>query len=184
MILQRDLLVFQQTKNFTKNDFAIMDREGLKIGHVETGGSTLRRLFAGSRELTLYDDQDNPVLQVKDTMGLGRDRMQILDGQGNPVASLLKRITLFKTRIAVEVQGEQLELSGNIWDFDFQIAGPCGVIATVSRQWSGMGNALLGMSTYALQVTGNPTPAQRQAVLGAVLALDLIREKKQRNSNG
>ena len=179
-IFDPDILVFQQTKNFVKNDFAIYDTAGVQVAHVETGGSTLGRMLAGSRHLTVFDGPGNPVLQVKDIMTLGRERMDILDGAGNPFATLVKRIAFFRTRITLEYRGEELELDGNLWGFDFQISGPGGVIGTVSRQWSGMGNALLGMSSYALVLAPNIDPGHRLAAVGAVLALDLIREKKDR----
>ncbi|WP_404288236.1 LURP-one-related/scramblase family protein [Glutamicibacter arilaitensis] len=180
-IFAQDLLVFQQTKNISRNDFAIMDGAGGQIAHVETGGSALGRMFAGARQLTVFDGPDNPVIQVKDTMTMGRDRFEISDGQGAPLASLVKRVTFFKTRVTMSMQGEELDLLGSVWDFDFQITGPGGVLGTVTREWSGMGNALMGKSTYALKLAENLTTQQRQAIIGSVLALDLIREKRQRS---
>lgn len=181
-IFNQNTLIFQQTKNFSKNDFAILDPSGTQIAHVDTGGSTLGRMFVGARELTVFDGPDNPVIVVKDTMTMGRDRFEILDGNGSPLASLVKRITFFKTKVSISMLGEELELLGSIWDFDFQITGPGGVLGTVTREWSGMGNALMGKSTYAVRLVENLTMQQRQAVIGSVLALDLIREKQQRNS--
>ncbi len=180
-IFSQDMLVFQQTKNFSKNDFAILDAAGMQVAHVETGGSTLGRMFAGARELTVFDGPEKPVIKVKDTMTMGRDRFEILDGNDSPLASLVKRITLFKTRVTISMLGEELELSGSVWDFDFQISNSRGVLGTVTRQWSGMGNALMGKSTYALQLAGQLSTQHRQAIIGSVLALDLIREKQQRN---
>ncbi len=179
-IFEPNVLVFQQIKNLMKNDFAILDDQGTQIAHVETGGSALGRLFAGSRQLTVFDGPNNPVLQVKDNMSVGRDRMEILDGQGQHIANLVKRITLFKTRIAVEFQGEEIELLGNLWDFEFQISARSAVIASVSRSWSGLGNALLGKSTYSVQLAPNLSVGHRLMCIGSVLALDLIREKQNR----
>lgn len=181
-LLRNSVLIFQQTRNFSKNDFAILDGQGQQVGHVETGGSTMGRMFLGARELTVFDGPGNPIIQVKDTMTLGRDRMEILDGHGNPLAGLVKRITLFKTRVSVDLMGEAIELEGDLWGFDFRVVGPLGVMATVSRQWSGMGNALLGKSTYVVQLADGLSDAQRAAVIGSVIALDLIREKQSRNS--
>lgn len=179
--LMNDVLVFQQTKNLVKNDFAIMDEHGQQVGHVETGGSTLGRLFKGSRELTVFDGPENPVFRVKDTMTFGRDRMEILDATGGPLASLVKRFTVFKTRISLDLQGEEIELDGSIWGFEFQMKGPGGVMGSVSREWSGVGNAFMGKSTYSLRLAQNLTTPQRYALIGAVLALDLIREKESRD---
>lgn len=181
-IFAQNTIVFQQTKNFSKNDFAIFDATGSQVAHVETGGSALGRMFVGARELTVFDGPNNPVIQVKDTMTMGRDRFEILDGQGSPLASLVQRITFIKTRVSISMLGEELELLGSVWDFDFQITGARDVLGTVSRQWSGMGNALMGKSTYALQLDTNLTVPQRQVIIGSVLALDLIREKQNRSS--
>lgn len=180
-LLQQAVLVFQQTKNFSKNDFAILDGVGQQVGHVETGGSVMGRMFMGARELTVFDGPENPVLQVKDVVTFGRDRMEILDPNGGLLASLVKRITMFKTRVSVDLLGEAIELEGDLWGFEFRFVGAHGVLATVSRQWSGMGNALLGKSTYVVQIAEGVAPAQRAAVIGSVLALDLIREKQSRN---
>ena len=179
-IFESDVLVIQQTKNLMKNDFAILNGEGVQVAYVETGGSALGRMFAGSRQLTVFDGPDNPVLQVKDTMSVGRDRMEIMDGQGNQIATLVKRITFFKTKVTVDFQGEEIDLDGNLWDFEFQISARGQVIATVSRSWSGLGNALIGMSTYSVRLAPNLSPGHRLMTVGAVLALDLIREKQSR----
>lgn len=180
--LMNDVLVFQQTTNFVRNDFAIMDDQGTQVGHVETGGSTLGRMLVGSRELTVFEGPERPVIRVKDTYSFGRERMEILDAGGGHLASLVKRLTLFKTRITLDLQGEELELTGNIWGFEFQVNGQGGAMAWVSREWSGVGNAFFGKSTYVLRLAEHLTAPQRLAIIGAVLSLDLIREKQKRNS--
>jgi uncharacterized protein YxjI len=181
-LLTHNQLVFQQTKSFSKNDFAILDAGGVQVAHVETGGSALGRAFLGARELTVFDGPDNPVARVTDTMTFGRDRLEILDGAGNPLASLVQRITLFSTRITIQLPDQQIDLVGDMWGYDFQFVGPQGVWATVSRTWSGMGNAFLGKSTYLVELAADLDTRQRLTVIGSVLALDLIREKRDRNS--
>lgn len=177
-VLTHDQLIFQQTKSFSKNDFAIMDTYRQQVAHVQTAGSALGRAFMGARELTVFDGPGNPIVQVKDTVTFGRDRVEIQDGVGTPLASLVKRITLFKTRITIDMQNEQIDLQGKILGFDFQFIGPHGVLATVSREWSGAGKALLGKSTYSVEFIPALSAPQRQTFIGAVLALDLIREKQ------
>lgn len=179
-ILTHDTLVFQQTKNFSKNDFAIMDRQGQQIAHVETGGSTMGRMFMGARELTVFDGPGNPLIRVNDTVTFGRDRMEVLDADGTAIASLVKRIAFFKTRVTLNLAGEEIDLQGNIFGFDFEVVGQHGVLATAARQWSGIGNAFVGMSTYGVQLAPNLSHTQRKAIIGAMLALDLIREKQNR----
>ena len=98
-VLQSNVLVFQQTRNFSKNDFAISEPNGTQVAHVETGGSALGRMLGGARELTVFDGPGRPVLRVYDTMTLGRERMEFQDPEGNPIGNLVKRISLFKTKI-------------------------------------------------------------------------------------
>lgn len=180
--LMTDVLVFQQTTNFVRNDFAIMDGQGVQVGHVETGGSTLGRMIVGSRELTVFEGPERPVIRVKDTYTLGRERMEILDATGGPLASLVKRLALFRTRISLDLRGEELDLEGDIWGFEFRVNGPGGAMAWVSRQWSGVGNAFFGKSTYFVRFAEHLDIRRRLAIIGAVLALDLIREKQKRKS--
>lgn len=180
--LMSNVLLFQQTTNFVRNDFAILDEAGRQVGHVETGGSTLMRMVAGSRELTVFEGPDNPVLRVEDVYTFGRERMLIRNAHGDLLATLVSRLRLFGTRITLDVRGEELEFTGNVWGFEFQITGPGGEMGTVSRTWSGVGNAFFGKSTYSLRLAENLTVPQRHAIIGAVLALDLIRDKRKRSS--
>ncbi|UFU05244.1 LURP-one-related/scramblase family protein [Ruania halotolerans] len=181
-LLAHHRLVIDQVTNFMSNDFAISDPQGQQVGHIETGGSALGRALMGSRELTVFDGPGQPLLHVKDTVTFGRDRMEIFDGHGQPLAHLVKRIAFFRTRVTIELDGTPLELTGNIWGFDFTLSGPRGQMATVARSWSGIGKALLGHSRYVVDLSPELAPRERQAVLGAVIALDLIREKQQRNN--
>ncbi|QOR72042.1 hypothetical protein IM660_07310 [Ruania alkalisoli] len=177
-LLAHQRLVVDQVTNFMSNDFAIADAQGQQIGHIETGGSALSRFFMGSRELTVFDGPGKPLLHLKDTVTFGRDRMEILDGHGQPLAHMVKRIAFFRTRVTIELDGAPLELTGNLWGFDFTLSGPRGLMATVARNWAGMGRALLGHSRYIVDLSPDLAPRERQAVLGAVIALDLIRKKQ------
>jgi uncharacterized protein YxjI len=177
-VLTQNQLIFLQTKSFSKNDFSITDVQGQEVARVATGGSALSRAFMGARQLTVLDGPENPIIQVKDTVTFGRDRMEILDGAGKPLASLVKRVTLLKTRVTIDVGSEQIDLQGDFLGFDFQLVGTQGVWATISREWSGADKALLGKSTYSVEITPLLEAPARRVIIGSVLALDLIREKQ------
>lgn len=182
-LLQHDTLVIDQVTNVMSNDFAISDADGQQVGSIRTEGNALKRMFLGSRRLLVLDDDGTALLRLEDTMTLGRDRMEITDGDGRPLASLVKRMSFLKSRITVVVDDTELDLTGNMWGFDFTMSGPRGELATVARSWSGLGKALLGHSRYVVRLTPGVPARERQAVLGSVIALDLIREKESR-SNG
>ena len=134
--LNNDVLVFQQTKTSSRTISAIMDEQGRQVGHVETGGSTPGEC-SRDRGADRVRRSGNPVLRVKDTMTLGRDRMEIVDGRGGRWRPLVKRISFLRTRITLDLQGEELNLEGNIWGFEFQMSGRArhgdGLAAVVRR---------------------------------------------------
>ena len=138
-------------------------------------------MFMGSRQFQITGLNGATLFHVQDLATLGRDRYQVLDAGGTPIARIVQRFTLFTKQVDVEVaDGTVLTLRGSLFEYDFQImAGPTEV-AAVSRQWSGLGRALLGHTTYVLRLDpGMPEPV-RYAVVGGVIALDLIREKESR----
>lgn len=82
------------------------------MAHVETGSIGLGRAFKDAGELIVFDGPGNPLVQVEDAVTLGRDRMEVLDGAGGPLASLVKWVVVFKTRVTVELHGEELSTRG------------------------------------------------------------------------
>ena len=178
---QPHVLVLQQTTGVLSNDFAIEDGQGRPIAHVHTRGSELGRMFMGSRQFQITGLNGATLFHVQDLATLGRDRYQVLDAGGTPIARIVQRFTLFTKQVDVEVaDGTVLTLRGSLFEYDFQImAGPTEV-AAVSRQWSGLGRALLGHTTYVLRLDPAMPELVRYAVVGGVIALDLIREKESR----
>lgn len=181
-VLTSPNLRFQQTTHFKRNDFAIFDAEtDQQVAHVDTGGSTLGRMFTGARQLYVYDGPDNPLIHLSDTMQvMGRDRFKIFEPDGTLLATVVKEFTFFRTLVTIQLMGEQIDLVGNFSGFNFELTGPYGLIAAVSREWSGVANSFLGKSTYLVRIPDNVDPLRRKAAIGAVLALDLIRTKADR----
>ncbi|ANS79468.1 hypothetical protein SGUI_2072 [Serinicoccus hydrothermalis] len=183
-LLEHDVWVMDQVTGFLGNDFVIHAADGQEIGRIRTGGSALGRMLMGSRELTVIDRDETPLLRLQDTMTLGRERMVMTDGTGGPLAQLVKRFSLFKTRFTVDFDGQPLDLTGSVWGFDFTMSGPRGQMATVARSWSGVTRALLGRSRYVVHLTPELAARERLVVLGTVIALDLVRAKEDRSSAG
>ena len=178
---QAHVLVLQQTTGVLSNDFAIEDAQGRPIAQVHTRGSGLGRMFLGSRQFEVTDLNGATLFQVQDLATLGRDRYQVLDAQGSPIARIVQRFTLFTKQVDLEVaDGTVLTLRGSLFEYDFQIMAGSTQVAAVSRQWSGLGRALMGHSTYVLRLDPGMPELVRYAVIGGVIALDLIREKESR----
>ena len=176
MLLQQDVLVVDQVTSFMSNDFAIYDRAGQVVGQIRTEGGLGSRMLIGSRQFTVFDTDGQPVLQIYDSPNFGLDKFELADGAGQPIGRVVKQFSFFSKRLTLEVAGGQyLDLKGDWFDFSFEITGPEGVVATVSRSWPGVAGGLLGRSRFVVAFNRSATPQVRRAVLGAVVAVDLIR---------
>lgn len=178
-LLEEPVLVMRQVTAFMTNNFDILDRQGEVVGTVITGGSTASRFFMGSRSLTVTEADGRPVLSIEDTVNFGRDTFELADPHGRPLAHLRKRFSFFASRVDMHLaDGTVVELHGNVLSFNFEFRIGELVPARVSRQWSGFGNALLGRSRYMLAFEPDVPPHARAAIIGGVVALDLIRGKE------
>lgn len=178
-LLDHDVVVMQQRTNFNSNDFEILGQHGGVIGRVSTEGSAVGRFFKGSRELTVREPDGRPLALVRDPMNFGFDRFEVHLADGSLLANLRKRFTFIRKRVDIEVQnGPVIELHGRLFDFDIQFMIDGGVVAQASRQWGGLAAGLLGHSRYALTFTVPTPPLAKLALIGGMLALDLIREKE------
>jgi uncharacterized protein YxjI len=172
----------QQVTAFMTNDFAITDPAGTAVGHIHTGGDGASRFFLGSRELDVYDADGSALLHVSDPVDFLQDTFELSHPDGRPLAHAVKRFTLLRTAVDVDVVGgPRLELQGDLLGYDFQILAGDTVAATVSRQWAGISKALLGHSRYVVGIRSDAPRDIRAAVIGSCLILDLIRAKQANN---
>jgi uncharacterized protein YxjI len=171
----------QQVTGFMSNDFGIVNPQGVQVGRVHTIGSGAKRFFMGSREFQLFDADGGYLLGIKDLVTFGRDRWELRDTAGAPLADIVRRFTFFMKKIDVQVvDGPLLQVqAADIFDFGFGITADGVEIARTSRQWAGVGNTLLGRDRYVLNFRPDVRPRDRVAIIGAMIALDLMRQKDQ-----
>lgn len=178
-LLMEPVLQLQQVTSFMSNNFDIFNQNGEAVGIIATSGSAMSRMFMGSRTLQVTEADGRPVVKIEDTVNFLRDTFELTDPAGRPLAHLRKRFTFFKQRVDMHLaDGTVVELHGSIFDFNFEFRIGQGSPAQVSRQWSGIGNALIGRSTYTLAFADDVPPHLRAAIIGGVVALDLIRAKQ------
>lgn len=182
-ILTTDTLVMSQVRSFLSNDFAIDDPSGAPVGRIVTEGSTGSRMLMGTRQLAVVDGDGTLLLRVTDPPNFGFDQFEVHDGSGQLVAKIVKEFTFFKKALRIELAtGPQLRLEGSVWDWEFQVTGPGGLAATASRRWQGVAPTLLGRERYVLGFVPQVPIPEKLGIIGAVVALDLIREKERRRS--
>lgn len=182
-LVRTDLPVMQQITGFLSNDFALEDSEGQAVAHGHTRGSAASRMFRGHREFEITDLSGTPLFHVHDPMSAGQDRYRVTDPQG-PIAELVQRIAVFRTSVQISVvDGTELRLDGSLSGLTFRLMAGETSVATVDHQWAGLGKALLARSRYAVKLDPCMPEVVRYAVIGSVIALDLICDKQNRRND-
>ena len=195
-LLSHNSIVIQQIRNFMADDFDILDTEGHCIGKIETTGSTLSRMFMGSRRLTVSEPDGTPVFVITDPTDLALDRYEVYypdphatdaegkqqGGAGAPrlLATIQQKFAFFKRRLEISIPGfANCEVDGDVWHYDATFMINDVRVAQMSRKWSGFANLLSGNERYVLQLKDDLPPQLRAAIIGAAIALDLMAKKAQ-----
>ena len=130
-------------------------------------------------DFTLSSASGELLLQVKKGWTFLGATVQVLDGSGNKVGHLTRKLLTFKPKMLVFNQsGAQIgELKGSFlgWNFSFSLGST--ETATVSKKWAGLGKELLTTAdNYMLTVNNNvededPT---RGLIFASVLCIDML----------
>lgn len=195
-LLSHNSIVIQQIRNFMADDFDILDTEGHCIGKIETTGSTLSRMFMGSRRLTVSEPDGTPVFVITDPTDFTLDRYEVYypdphatDTEGKRqggaessrlLATIQQKFAFFKRRLEISIPGfANCEVDGDVWHYDATFMINDVRVAQMSRKWSGFANLLSGNERYVLQLKDDLPPQLRAAIIGAAIALDLMAKKAQ-----
>ena len=183
-LLATDLLVMKQVTQFMSNDFDVLDANGQVVGLGHTGGSMLSRLFLGPRRITVSEIDGTAVLTVIDPpQFLGRDRMEIVDADGLPVAELVKQLALVRTSLTVNLYSAgELNVEGSWLGTEFQVTRNGAPVARITRKLASL-EQFLGYGRYAIEFAPGQQEDIRRAVIGSAIALDLIRRKARQRSS-
>jgi uncharacterized protein YxjI len=149
------------------DDFDITDETGRPVAQVDG------KVFSLHDRLVLRDPTGREVAQVHRRMVALRPTYVISVG-GEPVAEIRKHFfTPFRNKFTIDIPGpDDLEMSGNLFDHEYEITQGGAVVATVSKRW------LTIRDTYAVDVA----PGQDDLlIVASVLALDLAAERERRD---
>jgi uncharacterized protein YxjI len=127
------------------------------------------KLFSLHHTLVMRDMQGNEVATVRQQLIALRPTFEITH-EGQEVAEVRKRLfTPFGDRFTVDIPGpHDLEIAGNIFEHEFEIARDGQRVATVSKRWVSL------TDTYAVDVAPDENIP---LILASVLALDLAEDE-------
>jgi uncharacterized protein YxjI len=156
------------------------------------------RFFRLGEDSQVTDEHGRPVLEVDGKVLSLHDRLVLRDPQGTEVAQVHRKLvalrptyevtvagqevaevrkhlfTPFRDRFTIDVPGpDDLEMTGDLFDHEYDIRRGDQTVATVSKRWFSM------RDTYAVDVA----PGQDDMlILASVLALDLAEDRERDRS--
>ncbi|MCT2339621.1 LURP-one-related/scramblase family protein [Corynebacterium sp. p3-SID1056] len=182
-MLDRDELIFSQTKALGTDEFEITDAAGTLVG---TARQTLKLsdLFSSSRGTEVRDAQGNLVLGVTDPVNWLHDSYEVrLADPDLPLATLRTRFAWLRTKLSLEIAGfPEVEVDGKLMALDFTLTSMGREIARITAEYSGMGRMMMGKTTYRITFAPGLDERQHAAILGSAVALDMLRRKRRNSS--
>jgi hypothetical protein len=170
----------QQIRGGLSVEFDIQDSQGQVVGMVGGTESGIRRFFAGCREFDVLDVDGMRLAHVSDIRDFWRDTYQITRGDGSVLASIARKSAFFSVKFSIVLaSGEQLMVRGSFMSREFDVVNSASeeIVAQVSRERAGFAEAILGHDRYALYFPEGTSTDLRLAIIGGMIALDLMRAK-------
>lgn len=179
-LLHQDLLILQQLRNGLSPEFDILDDQEQVVGMVGGTESGARQFLLGPREFDVLDADGRRLAHVTDVRELWRDTYEIMRGDGSMLATVARKLGFFSHRFSIELStGEEFMVEGDFFGREFNVVDAVAeeIVAQASRERAGFVKALLGHDRYALYYPVDTSPDRRLAILGGMIALDLMRAK-------
>jgi len=143
------------------DDFWIENDEGKRVFKVD--GKVLRI----RKTLVFEDAQGKKLAQIQERLLTIRDTMVIDDADGKEIAVIKKAlISPLRDRWSVKVKdGEDLDVQGNIFDFEYSIKQGKVKVAEISRKWFRL------TDTYGVEVDSGQNHI---LILAIAVAIDMM----------
>lgn len=179
-LIDSPVLYLDQIRSASRIDFTIYGENEAPVGSVTTEGNVLARMLSGPRRLVVSDHEGAAFVLVEDVPNLGRDRLEILSPSGGALATVTKEFTFVRKVLTVTIGGEpSFELrERDMAETNFQIVGAVGPLANVSRFYPGFAARFMNKSSYCISFAGGIGIETRQAILGTVVSVAVIRAKE------
>lgn len=180
-LLANDVLVVQQASDWFSTGFDIQDEDGNVVGGVTSTDSGVMKFLGSDRNFVLHETTGAPVAHLSDPMNWGRDRYEIADATGEPLAELVQEWGFFRSSLSLSVaDGTLFSLTGEVFGFNYTVDGPDGQAAQISREWAGLAMSLLRQDRYVVAFSPRTPPVHRAAILSCAIALDMQADERRR----
>ncbi|MBW3669581.1 MAG: scramblase [Actinobacteria bacterium] len=187
-LLDHDRLVVNQKAKLIEltNEYKIRDEQGNEVGVIrQEGQAALRKLLRLVSNvdsmlpvrLSIYDAMGRKVAGIRRGFTWWRSKIEILDGNDQPVATLAQQNMVGKARFALQgVGGAPLgELRAENWRaWDFSVTDPGGAeVARITKKWAGLGKEMFTTAdNYVIEMQPGVTGPLRLAVLATAASID------------
>ena len=182
-MLRENEIVVTQTKALGRDEFAIENAHGDVLG---TARQTLKMsdLVKASRGVEVFDTDGRHVLSIEDPVDFIRDTYAVhLVEPPMQLARLTKRFAWIGAKFDVEIAGfPGVEINGQVFQLNYTLTSQGREIARVDAEYSGMGRAMMGKTSYRVRIQPGLDERQHAAIIGIALAIDMRRAKMRRRS--
>ncbi len=180
------LVVNQKTKLIEVNtEYAVYDQNGTQIGAVrQVGQSSLKKAlrFVGNvdqfltHKFQIVDNAGNVHLAVTRPAKFVKSRVEISDGSGRPVGSIVQKNVFGKINFALEAGGGTVgEIKAENWRaWNFSIVDHSGAeVARITKTWEGLAKTMFTTAdNYVLQIHRPLEEPLRSLVVASALSVD------------
>ena len=182
-MLDRDELIFSQTKALGTDEFEITDGQGQLVGTARQTRQ-LADMFRGSRGVEVRDAQGTLVLGVTDPANFLRDSYEVRLAEPDMVlATLRSKFSLLRTKLDLEIAGfPGVQIDGKLLALNFDLTSNGQPIASINAEYTGMGRAFMGKTSYRISFQPGLDQRRHAAILGTAVAVDMLRRKRRNSS--
>ena len=188
-LLTRNVLVINQKAKLIEltDEYRIRDEDGNDIGYIrEEGQSVLKkaaRLVSDldqffTHRLAMYDSDGTKVVELLRPRKIMKSRVEIFDGQGRPVSTIVQKNILGKKRFSLEgAGGETLgAINAENWRaWDFVIEDATGAeVGRITKKFAGLlREGFTTADNYLLEISGTVSADLRLTMLASAAGVDL-----------
>ena len=198
-LLDHDVIVVNQKVKLIEltNEYMIRDADGNDIGVIRQEGQSkakkLLRLVSSvdqfmTHTLAVYDADGTKALQLVRPRKLVKSRLEVSDGNGEPVGSIVQQNAIGKIRFGLhDTAGNEIGIvRGENWRaWDFAIEDASGKeVGRINKKWEGLLKA--GFTTadnYVLQIDPGIRGPLRQLVFASAAGVDTALKQDSRGLN-